>query len=80
MILPFPAEVATPILLITLVLSAALLMLQLAVGPFGHMKFLYLHQAYLKQSRLLRYPLTALALTTIIAAITHLLGIWGFQP
>lgn len=79
MILPLPADVATPVLLVALVLSAALLMLQLAVGPFGHMKFLHLHQAYLKQSKALRYPLTAVALLTIIAAASHLLGIWDFQ-
>lgn len=79
MILPFSADIATPVLLIALVLSCALMMLQLAVGPFGHMKFLHLHQSYMKQPKGLRYPLTAIALLVMAAAATHLLGIWGFQ-
>jgi len=79
MTLPFAAEIATPLLLIALVISAALLMLQLAVGPFGHMKFLHLHQSYIKQPKALRYPLTTIAITIIVLAVSHLLGIWGFQ-
>lgn len=79
MTLPFAAEIATPLLLIALVVAATLLMLQLAVGPFGHMKFLHLHQAYIKQPKALRYPITMVAVIVIVLAVTHLLGIWGFQ-
>ena len=79
MTLPFAPEIATPLLLIALVISATLLMLQLAVGPFGHMKFLHLHQAYIKQPKVLRYPLTALAIIVVVLAVSHLLGLWGFE-
>lgn len=79
MTLPFAAETATPLLLILLVAAVTLLMLQLAVGPFGHIKFLHLHKAYATQPKLLRQSLATLAVIIIALAVTHIMGIWGFQ-
>lgn len=79
MVLPFAAETATPLLFIALVVAVTLLMLQLAVGPFGHIKFLHLHHRYTKQPKALRYPLLLLALLIILATVSHLGGVIQFQ-
>lgn len=80
MTLPFPADIATPIILIALVLAAVLLMLQLAVGPFGHVRFIHLHQSYRKYPAILRKALSSAAITIIIIAFAHLLGLIAFIP
>jgi hypothetical protein len=77
---PFPAEIATPLLLIALVCSATLLMLQLAVGPFGHPRFIHLHQAYLRWPEGLRRLFSGIAAVVIFSALTHLSGLWQFTP
>lgn len=79
MTLPFAAETATPLLLIALIAAATLLMLQLAVGPFGHMKFIHVHKAYLKWPVAVRHSLTTLSVAIILLALTHLTGFWSFQ-
>lgn len=80
MTLPFPADIATPVILIALIFAAALLMLQLAVGPFGHVRFIHLHQSYLKYPAPLRKTLTSVAIIIILIATAHLLGAISFLP
>lgn len=74
MTLPFAADIATPLLLVLLVLSATLLMLRLALGPFAHIRFLHLHQAYLNWPGGLRLALQSVAVCIIVISVLHLLG------
>lgn len=80
MTLPFPADIATPVILIALVLAATLLMLQLAIGPFGHARFIHLHQSYLKYPAPLRNAFMSAAIIIILIAVAHLLGAISFLP
>ncbi|WP_157729847.1 hypothetical protein [Bacterioplanes sanyensis] len=79
LILPLDGGVMIPLLLIALVLSATIWMLRLAVGPFGHIKFLYLHQAYLTWPIWLRYTLQSAAVAVMLLSIVTLMGLVQFQ-
>lgn len=57
--------------------AAALIMLQLAVGPFGHPTLVHWHQRWKKQTSFLRYSLLFLASLALILGTTQLLGLWG---
>ena len=56
--------------------AAALLMLHLGVGPFGHAKWNHLHTRWRAANVVLQTVLVALAAVVLIAGITHLLGVW----
>lgn len=57
--------------------SAAVLMLHLAVGPFGHPTLLHWHLRWKKQAALLKNSLIILAALTLILGTSQLLGLWG---
>jgi len=64
------------LLYFAMALAMAWVMLHLAIGPFGHPKFLHWHQGYLKLPKAVRnFALGLCGLITILA-ISHLLGLY----
>lgn len=57
--------------------AAAIIMLHLAVGPFGHPTLLHWHVRWKKQAGLLKNFLIILAVLTLILGTSQLLGLWG---
>lgn len=57
--------------------SAAVLMLHLAVGPFGHPTLLHWHLRWKKQASPLKNSIIILAVLTLILGTSQLLGLWG---
>lgn len=68
---------ANPWLLLAMLPAAALLMLHLAVGPFGHPTLLHWHVSWRKRSSALKYGLLLIAITLLILGTAQLLGLWG---
>lgn len=67
-----------PWIFAAMVPAMVVLMLQLAIGPFGHMKFIHWHLRFRKISPRIRIPLLLAAALTLTAGTAHLLGWW--QP
>lgn len=63
-------------LLVGMVPAMVLLMLHLAIGPFGHMRFLHWHLRWKKSPLWLQRTLLLLAIAVLLAGGSHLLGIW----
>lgn len=57
--------------------AAAVLMLHLAVGPFGHPTLLHWHVRWKKQPPLIKNTLVLLAVITLILGTSQLLGLLG---
>ena len=62
--------------LIAMVPAMVLLMLHLAIGPFGHVRFLHWHLRWKKTPVWLQRILLLLASAVLLAGASHLLGIW----
>ncbi len=56
--------------------AMVIVMLQLAIGPFGHMKFIHWHLRWKQLPAGLRVPLLWLSGIVLLAGTTHLLGFW----
>lgn len=54
--------------------AAAILMLHLAIGPFGHPSLLHWHQSFTRIGVLWRTSLVFLAIFTLLIGTLHLLG------
>jgi hypothetical protein len=66
--------------LIAMVPSMVLLMLHLAIGPFGHVRFLHWHLRWKTMPVWLQRILLLLATGILLAGASHLLGIWQQTP
>lgn len=66
-----------PWLLLAMLPSAAILMLHLAVGPFGHPTLLHWHRHWKKLPSVLHYFVLGLAVFALILGTSQLLGLWG---
>lgn len=66
-----------PWLLLAMLPAAAIIMLHLAVGPFGHISLLHWHLRWKEQAPLLRYSFLFLAVSALILGTSQLLGLWG---
>lgn len=66
-----------PWLLFAMLPAAALIMLHLAVGPFGHPSLLHWHVRWKKLASFVKNPLLLLAVFTLILGTSQLLGLWG---
>lgn len=62
--------------LIAMVPAMVLLMLHLAIGPFGHVRFLHWHLRWKTMPVWLQRILLLLATGILLAGASHLLGIW----
>mgnify|MGYP000889259061 FL=1 len=77
--LGFDGSVAMPAILIALVLATIVWMVRLAVGPFGHVKWLFMHQCYLSWPHWLRLTLQGLSLAIMLLALATFLGLVQFR-
>ncbi len=77
--LPFDGALATPVVMIALVIAVIVWMLRLAVGPFGHVTLLPWHQAYMRRPTWLRLTLQGIALAIMLLAVASLMGLVQFQ-
>lgn len=66
--------------LIAMVPAMVLLMLHLAIGPFGHVRFLHWHLRWKTMPVWLQRILLLLATGILVAGASHLLGIWQQTP
>lgn len=66
--------------LIAMVPAMVLLMLHLAIGPFGHVRFLHWHLRWKTMPVWLQRILLLLATGILLAGASHLLGIWQQTP
>ena len=65
-----------PWILAAMIPAMVVLMLQLAIGPFGHVKFIHWHLRWKQLPATIRQPLIALAILLLLVGGTHLLGFW----
>ena len=66
--------------LIAMVPAMVLLMLHLAIGPFGDVRFLHWHLRWKTMPVWLQRILLLLATGILLAGASHLLGIWQQTP
>lgn len=79
LIVPLDASWATPALLVMCVAAITLLLLDKALGPFSHQKFIHLHRHYHQWPKSSRLVLQFMSWMVITVSFSHILGIWQFQ-
>lgn len=67
-----------PWVLAAMVPAMVILMLHLAIGPFGHMKFIHWHLRWKQQSATRQRLLLSIAILVLLSGASHLLGLWSF--
>lgn len=65
-----------PWVIAAMIPAMVILMIHLAIGPFGHPTRLHWHMRWRTLPAALKYPLILMSATVLIAGASHALGLW----